>query len=276
MSSLDDIWDEPASLSTRPAALSPPTFDDDDDAPRTPARRRSSSQPLFLDSDSDTELPSNPNAPAAKVTGRYATKPDTNSRPDIDALFADLDEPGDEGFQDLAPSLDIDALRRQADARLPITPHQIMPSSSPPRDMGSDGEKGGKERKKGKDGGAGKKGRRRVLGEGALLGPDGFPALVRQSKDFQLKGKGHEVRLTVRALAVDQFPLQRDTEHLRTADRPEPTHARLPILDPQTLSQRAVPGHRPACREAMPHQTHARTSLPLPVVSYQSLALLTS
>ncbi|CDO69514.1 hypothetical protein BN946_scf184785.g19 [Trametes cinnabarina] len=189
MASLDDIWDTPAEVSARSSSPPPRSVEQDaanglSPGPRT---RPKSSRPLFLDSGSEDES-------AAPVESRYASKTASN-KPDIDAFFADLDDDPELAFQELAPSLDVNALKRQVDAKLPpLTPHQIMPSSSPPRDLG--GEKAGSKAKAGekqdKDTGAKKRPKRPKLDESRLLGPDGFPALIKQSKSFKPKGKGHE------------------------------------------------------------------------------------
>ena len=187
MSTLDDIWDTPAdSVSSAPSNPTHTSVDDDADVFTSQPKQRPRST-LFLDSDSEDDAPS-----TSKL--HYASKPGS-SKPDIDAFWDDLDEP-DSAFQGLAPSLDVEALKRQADVRLPpLTPHQILPSSSPPRDTGNekDGAKGKVDGKKG-DKGTTKKKKRPILDEGRLLGPEGFPALVKQAKEFKPKGKGHEVR----------------------------------------------------------------------------------
>ena len=181
---LDDIWDAPAETHTRALTPAAPPIDLDDLPGPSPAKRRRTT--LFLSDDED-DSPRNPPQPL----------PDTASglNPDISALFDDLDpEP------ELAPSLDLDELRRQAAARhavrIPaLTPREILPSSSPPRDL-EDGEGGGETGKKGAaDGEKGKRKQLPKLNEARLLAPDGFPALVKHTKDFKPKGKGHEVRL---------------------------------------------------------------------------------
>ncbi|KAI0374928.1 Swi3-domain-containing protein [Pilatotrama ljubarskyi] len=219
MASLDDIWDEPAQSSSRQKSPSaPPTHSHGGDVSPPPAKRPSSSRPLFYDSDSGDDAPSASNT-------RYASKHASN-RPDIDAFFADLDDDPDTAFQDLAPSLDVAALKRQADAKLALTPHQILPSSSPPRDLG-DEEKGGAKGKAGdkdKKGAPVKKKKRPVLDEARLVGPDGFPALVKQAKDFKPKGKGHELQDLNRLMNVYQFwthKMYPNTQFIDTVQRVE-------------------------------------------------------
>ncbi|KAM5532058.1 hypothetical protein V8D89_014309 [Ganoderma adspersum] len=217
MSTLDDIWDTPAqSVSSAPSNPTPTSVDDDDDVFTTQPKRQPRST-LFLDSGSEDDAPSTSKA-------HYASKP-RSSKPDIDAFWDDLDEP-DSAFQGLAPSLDVEALKRQADVRLPpLTPHQILPSSSPPRDTGN-GQDGGKDKADGKKGDrtATKKKKRPILDEGRLLGPEGFPALVRQAKEFRPKGKGHELSDLKRLFTVYQFwshQMYPNTQFMDTVQRTE-------------------------------------------------------
>ncbi|OJT04317.1 Chromosome segregation in meiosis protein 3 [Trametes pubescens] len=204
MASLDDIWDTPAEASSSRSKSPSVAADPDEHGGRSPlpAKRPASSRPLFLHSDSENEA-------QGSSKSRYASKPASN-KPDIDAFFADLDDDPDTAFQDLAPSLDVAALKRQAEARLALTPHQILPSSSPPRDL-SDGEEGGARKRagdrKGRDEPVKKKKpkRRPPLDEARLVSPDGFPALAKQAKEFKPKGKGHEVQDLGRLLNVYQF-----------------------------------------------------------------------
>lgn len=180
---LDDIWDAPAQPPSRertPAAI---IVDDDLPGP-SPAKRPRTR--LFL-SDSEDDSPRKPATPRPSASSKQVD-------PAINALFDDLDD--DDAPVQLAPSLDMDALRRQAAARhaarIPAsTPREIM-SSSPPRDGDMD-EDGGTRKKDNADG---EKKRKPLpkLNEARLLGPDGFPALVKQTKGFKPKGKGHEVR----------------------------------------------------------------------------------
>ncbi|KAI0831341.1 replication fork protection component Swi3-domain-containing protein [Trametes gibbosa] len=188
--------------------------------PRPPQRRPPSSRPLFLDSDSDDD---GQTAPAS----RYASK-STSKNAEIDAFFADLDDDPDTHFQDLAPSLDLAALKRQANAKLALTPHQILPSSSPPRDLGDErpGPKArqGDRRDKDRDEPITKRKKRPRLDEARLVGPDGFPALVKQTKDFRPKGKGHELQDLNRLMNVYQFwahKLYPNTQFSDTVERVE-------------------------------------------------------
>ncbi|TFK92093.1 Swi3-domain-containing protein [Polyporus arcularius HHB13444] len=219
MASLADIWDAPAdSASSIPAPPSnPPTFDDDDDVVLTSNTKRRPRSTLFLDSDSDNDA-----APTSSKGAHYASKP-SSSKNDIDAFFDNLEDEPESTFRQLAPSLDVDALKRQADAQIALTPHQILPSSSPPRDLGDDEDgrkaKGGKKAKEGLA-----KRKRRNLDEGTLVSPDGFPALVKQAKNFKPKGKGHELSDLNRLLNVYHFwshKMHPNTQFIDTVQRVE-------------------------------------------------------
>jgi replication fork protection complex subunit Csm3/Swi3 len=175
MASIDDIWDEPIVASSprpRPTAIN--SDDDDEIAPRR------SKRPLFLE-DSDDEQP-----------------PVQKSASDIDALFADVDD--DDFFsKPLSAAPDLEAIRREAAAKhtralASLTPHEILPSSSPARDL-TGGDDPVKEKTKDGKNDIRKKERKKVprLDEGRLLGADGFPQLIKDTKHFKPKGKGHEV-----------------------------------------------------------------------------------
>lgn len=225
MASIEDIWDAPLEPSSSRPAPTPIVITDDEDnnAPR-PSKRPRSSQPLFL-SDSDDERPQARTNNAAPI--------------DIDAMFQDIENEEEDGlaFQPLAPDLDLDALRRQASARhantvvIPsLTPHAIL-SSSPPRDGG--GDKNGEKVGKGK-GDAGKDGERKErkkiarMDEARLVSPSGFPALIKTTKDFVPKGKGHEVRVLLwdRLCVWGLLILS-----LLVGSRFEQTASSIPVLD---------------------------------------------
>ncbi|RPD66172.1 Swi3-domain-containing protein [Lentinus tigrinus ALCF2SS1-7] len=220
MASLADIWDIPAeSASSTPAPpRNPPTLDDDDDVVLSNTAKRRPRSTLFLDSDSENEA-----APTSSKGAHYASRPST-SKNDIDALFDDLEDEPESTFKQLAPSLDVDALRRQAEAKIALTPHQILPSSSPPRDLGDEEEDGKRTKggKKAKDGLSKRK--RKNLDEGTLVGPLGFPALVKQAKNFKPKGKGHELSDLNRLLNVYHFwshEMYPNTQFIDTVQRVE-------------------------------------------------------
>ena len=116
---------------------------------------------------------------------------------DIDALF-DVDDDIDEemAFKPLPPALNEEELRSQAEARYrmelpPLTPHQVLPTQLDAT------EKPGFDRQRSKDdqGKDEKKDRRKLakLDENRLLSRDGFPQLMKMTKDFRINGKGHEV-----------------------------------------------------------------------------------
>jgi replication fork protection complex subunit Csm3/Swi3 len=158
------------------------TTDESHDSEERPSKRPR--QDLFL-SDSDDTIPS--------------VKRKDPPAQDIDALFDDVEDDIDEEmtFKPLPPALNEEELRSQAEARYrtelpPLTPHQVLPTQL---DLtggpGSDRQRTSKDNQ-GKDE---KKERRRLikLDENRLLSPNGFPQLMKMSKDFRINGKGHEV-----------------------------------------------------------------------------------
>ena len=188
---LEDLWDVPAESSFSRRPIQGPIILDDDDAdnaPRPSKRPRSSdSEALFLVGDSDEdELP--------------ARRPPSSSRPDIDVMFADLGNDEDESlqFQPLGDSIDKEQIRREAAKRAAVdipeaSRHEVMPSSSPARDEEGKLDRSGNEKNEGKE--AGKKERKKIaiMNEARLVGPTGFPALIKSMKEFVPRGKGHEV-----------------------------------------------------------------------------------
>ena len=122
--------------------------------------------------------------------------PKESSRPDIDALFENLEEPDAETHPTRA--FDLDAYRREAGQRAAATASSQAPTSQPAQSSspsrGSDTNANG--RRKRKDTGDDEPKERKPLPKldhARLLGKDGFPALVAQSKRFTPRGKGHEV-----------------------------------------------------------------------------------
>ena len=177
--SLDDIWNEPVASPPKP----PPTNGDS-----SPLKRPR--QSLFLsDSDSDYERPPKRATPAPPA-----------ARPDVDALFEDLDkeeEDGDLTYKPLAPALDLAKLAKEAEEKH-ARARKMSPSQTQTLVGGSKtGGVGdaGKDEGKGKADDGEKKGRRVLpkLDEERLVGPEGFPLLIKDIKGFQPKGKGHEV-----------------------------------------------------------------------------------
>ena len=167
---VDHIWDLPV-----------------DQPPATTADPAPSNPPLFLPSDDEGE---------AAAT----TQPSANNDPDIDALFNGIDD-----LNEFAPALDLDALRREADARNTRLVRAEISASIPAIQLSTttttksgDGRKGPLD---GIDGGDenddGKKKRKPIprLDEARLLGKNGLPQLIKDTKNFKPKGKGHEVTL---------------------------------------------------------------------------------
>lgn len=177
--SLNDIWDEPIASPPKPA----PT--DGDSSPLKRPR-----QPLFLhDSDSDYERPT-----------KRATPAPPPARPDVDALFENLDKDGegdDLTYKPLAPTLDLTKLAKEAEERharaRQTAPSQTLAGGSTAG--GTEKDQSGKDDGKGKPGDGEKKGRKVLpkLDEERLVGPEGFPLLIKDIKGFVPKGKGNEV-----------------------------------------------------------------------------------
>lgn len=177
--SLDDIWDEPVASPPKP----PPAG-----ANSSPQKRPR--QPLFLaDSDSDYERPPKRPTPAPPP-----------ARSDVDALFEDLDKDGEDDdltYKPLAPALDLGRLAKEAEAR-----HARAGQTAPSQTLAGGSKTGaaakdvfGKDEGKGKSGDGEKKGRKVLpkLDEERLVGPDGFPLLIKEIKGFKPNGKGNEV-----------------------------------------------------------------------------------
>ena len=196
---IDSIWDVPledASSRSRSQALASNT-----NSPARPSPSKKRRTALFYPSDSENDAPV---VPYRKRTPTQLQSEKDKHKAAVDALFDDLDDFDDPGaVAELAPSLDIDQLRKQAESRqrakIPaLTPHQILPSSSPPRDLGPDedadtGARGSKGKKGEKGDGLHKRKPIPKLDETRLLGPNGFPALIKATKNFHPKGKGKEV-----------------------------------------------------------------------------------
>ena len=175
---LDDIWDAPAEEVPRRA--SSPIDLTTNDSPRRGSKRPRST--LFLDSDSEGEGSARP---------VRKTAPTPAQKSEIDAMFDNLDAEPDASDGDLPPALDLDALRRQADAK---NAQIYKKTSALDLDVGGEDAGDGGDAK-GKSTGKEKQKRKPLpkLDEARLLGPDGFPALLKQAKTFKPKGKGHEV-----------------------------------------------------------------------------------
>ncbi|KAF9483760.1 Swi3-domain-containing protein [Pholiota conissans] len=189
-SSLDSIWDDPAFQNSPKRALA--ADDQDEILPRSSKRPRSS---LFYSDSDESAGPSNITAPPPPEL-------------DMDALFAEFDD-DDLSLQPLPARIDEEAAIRQAEARyrnkLALTPHQILPSSSPSRDV--DKRTGTKSVNRNDKGDDEKKTRRKFfkLDENRLMSPNGFPELIKMTRDFKIKGKGHEATDLNRILQTYQY-----------------------------------------------------------------------
>ncbi|KJA27356.1 hypothetical protein HYPSUDRAFT_35226 [Hypholoma sublateritium FD-334 SS-4] len=219
MASLDSIWDEPATEVSQVVEI---TSDDELSAPKASKRPRAA---LFLsDSDEDVDIA----GPSRQARGAPVPPPPDI---DIDALFADIDD-DDLNLAPLPARIDEAAATREAEARhrrnMPAsTLLEILPSGSPSRD--NDGSPNKRSEDKGNDE---KKARRKIfkLDENRLLGPNGFPQLIKMTKDFRIKGKGHEATDLNRILQTYQYwshQLYPKTQFRDTVERVEKlTHSR--------------------------------------------------
>ena len=232
---INDIWDLPVEILPRHLRLdssdgnwptTPPRDNSDDNSPTSPPRA-----PLFLPSDDDEDTAPSANAPQ-----------NANANADIDALFEGLDD-----FQELAPALDLDALRREADARNARAVRAEMGagiSAAEPVAAGGKtnaGSGGGALDGLDGDGEDGDKKKRKPvarLDETRLLGKDGFPQLVKDTKNFKPKGKGHEVIIMLLSFLLP-LPSARLTCGLMrppSESGPGPRAPSVPILDTQIIS----------------------------------------
>ena len=188
--SLENIWSEPL-INSPPRPSSDRVPDEDDDTVFRPTKRRRSS--LFLDDLDASAQYDNTSFRADKST----TGAEGKTVSGIDALFADLEEPGDNAL--LSKPFNLSEVRHQARLRAEknVSAGSLanvpIESSSPTRE----GMELGDDYRKQKDGKGleGNDQRKRVarLDETRILGKDGLPALVQLCKDFKPKGKGHEV-----------------------------------------------------------------------------------
>jgi replication fork protection complex subunit Csm3/Swi3 len=203
---INDIWDLPVETSIQHAPID---HTGSDAAPGFTSPKRASDHPLFLPSDEDEEGDGDAAAtPAPAVAGSK-----THDNADIDALFEGLDDM-DDSVQELAPSLDLNALRREADARnsravraeiAAMIPAVAATSASSTANTGGR-EKGGAldgldGEGEGEDDGKKKRKPLPKLDEARLLGKNGLPQLIKDTKNFKPKGKGHEVQLSLSFLS---------------------------------------------------------------------------
>ncbi|EAU88490.2 hypothetical protein CC1G_04196 [Coprinopsis cinerea okayama7 len=128
----------------------------------------------------------------------------------------------------------------------PLTPHQIMPSSSPTRG-GDDPDKRDGKSKKGRDGEEKKPRRKPVnLNEGLLVSDKGFPKLIKDVKDFKPKGKGHEATPNIPVLDssnVSQSPFPRNCDPNREAMQDKDAHGTPCTFHEVTPILTATQGH---------------------------------
>lgn len=172
-------------------------FDDDDLVEEVPKRHKTPH--------SDDEHV-NPTRPTKRRRQTFADSDDEGVMPPREVNTRAMDDLGGGGFDDDEEYQGlnwggVEAAEKEAAAKMkkyahpPLTPHAILPSSSPPPEgPGEEGQskKKGKEKEKEE-----KKPRKKpmVLNESLLVGPQGFPRLINDLKAFKPKGKGHEVGL---------------------------------------------------------------------------------
>ncbi|KAF8580872.1 Swi3-domain-containing protein [Ramaria rubella] len=182
--SLDDIWSEPAveidALAREPTDV---------------AETRPRSRPaLFLsDSEDDNAGIANTNraSPLPASPPRNSDVPQAPEKSQLDVLFAGLDD--DDPFKDIAPAIDVEKLKRQADAKRAAARSReggLSSTATASIGDGSSSVQNQDEKNEGK-----KTKMKRVmpkLDEERLLGHDGFPRLIKEHKSFKVTGKGHE------------------------------------------------------------------------------------
>ncbi|KAJ7632674.1 Swi3-domain-containing protein [Roridomyces roridus] len=165
---------------------------EDEVEPRSPAPARPR-QPLFFEEDEDGNN-SMSDAPPRR-------EPDV----DVDQLF-------DGAMDDVRDGDPADS------GKAPLSPHQVL-SSSPAHHLNDAKGEGGA-----KDGVTKPKKKTMRLDEGRLIGDSGFPQLIADTKEFKVKGKGHEASDLNRLLQVYQFWTHRlypKTPFKDTVDRVE-------------------------------------------------------
>ena len=124
--SLEDIWAEPLVETT--ASIAGTTNTEGNLASRT------SRPALFL---SDTEDEDADNVRHRRVGPRPASPagnsnmPQEPGRTQLDAMFAGLDDDDDDPFADVTPAVNIESLKRQADAKVAAA-RSTLPSKSSP------------------------------------------------------------------------------------------------------------------------------------------------
>ncbi|KAF9535300.1 replication fork protection component Swi3-domain-containing protein [Crepidotus variabilis] len=213
----DSIWDAPLAQETPKRSAGDFSRAGDDGTPSRPTKR--ARQTLFLvNSDDDDSFDPSQAGPSSKSKSNRNSRAEPVDKPppaqdlNIEELFADFDDDDMEISKPLPALVDEEELTRRAEAKYKrinkekeASLHQIMPSSSPGRE--SDAGIGSKKGKRKEKGGEEKKARKRQakLDENLLLGPSGFPQLVKMTKDFRIKGKGYEAADLDRLLKVYQY-----------------------------------------------------------------------
>ena len=144
------------------------------------------SEPLFLfDNDSDVEFVAPDRAREVQSDPMQGEPPD-----DPEENLGAIEPPKTSG------AFDLEAYRKESLTRhrkeLNKTKKSVIISESVPKD--SPATSGAKDSRE-KSGDKKPRQKPKKLDEGLLLNPKGFPQLIKMTKDFQLKGKGHEVRL---------------------------------------------------------------------------------
>ncbi|ELU44804.1 Swi3 domain-containing protein [Rhizoctonia solani AG-1 IA] len=190
---MDNIWDDDAVQVSRNGSSRARivTESDEEDRPLKRARTAGASKPLFNpESDDEDNLPA-----------------------DVGALFDGLDD--DYDLQQLPPQLNIGELQRESDQRVAVEAAKKRLMRGDVMDVSGPVDVDGKAAKARKT--LPKLDENRLLDQG-----DGMPALVRRSKEFKVKGKGHEVALsTWRDIDKAPAPGEEDPDALMEEQDPE-------------------------------------------------------
>jgi replication fork protection complex subunit TIPIN/Csm3/Swi3 len=134
--SLDDIWAEP--IVEASASTAGPTNPNAEVNHRSEATKPRSALFLSDTEDEDTgsasrlpgQTPRTASPPTTGDTGALLSGPE---RAQLDEMFAGLDDDDDnDPFKDVAPAVDIESLKRQADARVAATSKSTLPGTSSP------------------------------------------------------------------------------------------------------------------------------------------------
>ncbi|KAK0503335.1 replication fork protection component Swi3-domain-containing protein [Armillaria luteobubalina] len=173
----------------------------------------------LFDNPVDELIPATPPRNAAPLFYQGSEDGSPRKSPPVPDMYDDADEVN-KIFNDAdvftlpaEKNFDVDAARRKIAEkyknkpvpRTPMMPHEVLPSSSPPRDVEKGKEKDKDDKKEEK------KEKKKItrLNEALLVGPSGFPQLIKDTKDFKIKGKGHEEADLNRLLQRYQYWTQR-------------------------------------------------------------------